>query len=307
MIWPIIIASLIGFTVFLLTVNEPVYNLFEIPPHELLLEIQPHTWPQDPIGGIIINATHDPGTLHEYTVNGTVTRGTYNVTDGTRTREYIYANFTNFPNSQCRESMWYSWVWPTIELETNGVFVPKTTREHIKAATGHVIKFNDWNPDYQKDWVDKENRKRIQQGKPPLPQISPDGVLPPSYPYAPFDTPAGKGFLDSPSFSGRNAGGSAAEKIFRDITKLKDNVESPNPPPNSIQRMKIQTHGHTYLYCVSPVKCLGWFEWDSTEIYTISVQWVQSGIALGNDKKWSSGTTISSVSTISMQPWQTCS
>lgn len=297
--------AMVGIAYYLFNINEPVYNLFDVPPRGI--EIVPHRWPQDPVGGIIINATHDPGTHHEYTVNGTVIRGTYNVTDGTRTREFIYANFTNFPNSQCHESMWYSWVWPTIELEENGAFVHKTTRERITAATGHVIKFDDWNPDYQKDWVERENRNRVQQGKPPLPMISPDGSLPPGYPYAPFDTPAGKGFLDSPSFSGRNNGGSAAEKIFRDITHLRDRVESQNPPPNSTHRMKVTTHGHTYLYCIGPVKCLGWFEWDSTETYTITVQWVQrGGVALGTDKVWESGTTISSVSRISMQPWQAC-
>ena len=95
------------------------------------------------------------------------------------------------------------------------------TRERIKAPTGHHIKFDGWNLDYQKDWIEQENHRRIQQGKQPHPRVSPDGSLPPGYPYASFDTPIGKWFLDLPSLSDRNSGGSAAEKIFRDITTFK--------------------------------------------------------------------------------------
>lgn len=304
--------ALVGISVYLLTLNEPAYTLFVVPPQDLLLEIEGVTWPQDSVGGIPIDKKYEPDNHHKSTLNGTVTRGTYTTDNANKTRGYVYANFTAAANSGCLESAWYSWVWPTVELEENGAFVPKSYKGKIRAATGLDIEFDKWNKDYQKKWAEDENKKRIKAGKQPFPPIDPDGAggLPPGQPYCPFDTPAGKGFLDSPTFSDANAAGSAAEEVFRQISKLKSEKQLQTKPPDETHRIKITTHGHTYLYCIKPIQCLGWFEWDSVETITISVEWVQSStpdLGIGA-KTWKSGTkVVSSVSVVSMGPWQNCS
>lgn len=304
-------AAMVGASIYLLTVNEPAYTLFVVPPPELLLEIQGVRWPEDPAGGIQIDKKYEPDNHHRATLNGTVTRGTYATEEGNKTRGYVYANFTAAANSGCSESAWYSWVWPTVELEENGAFVQKQYKGKIRAATGLDVEFDKWNKDYQKKWAEDENKKRAKAGKMPFPAVDPDGAggLPPGQPYCPFDTPAGKGFLDSPTFSDRNSAGSAAEKIFRQISKIKSEKQSQTKPPDETHRLKITTHGHTYLYCIRPVQCLGWFEWDSVETVTISVEWVEKGMDMGiGAKTWKSGTKIvSSSSVVSMGPWQNCS
>ena len=253
----------------------------------------PPLWPRDPAGGIQVKGGA-----------GTITRRT-------ETQEghgWVYVHFQPAPNAKCKETAWYSFVWPTVTIDSGDGNGPKEVppkkahgKDGIQTAAGTKMKFAEWNPDYQTKYIEDEDKKRKQAGKPPLPGINPvDGE--PKHtgkPYEPNPVPAPpgeKGFVDSPNWSKRTKDSpSPVESLLKYVFKLR----SPRSDEPRILRVtftvQLKLHFHTYLYCLNPQECLGWFEWDCVETDNITFEYVQENPPAGD---WVLQTTLNSSSVV---------
>lgn len=283
-----------------------VYNISAFSNWNLNSDVMFNRVPGDPEGGIVVREKRDSGTHHEVVNKGTVRRGSYT----RENRAFVYSRYD--ADSGCRETAWYSWVNPSVEVaRLGGDFTARKIKGSYKAATGLPFRFGEWNKDYQKKWVDSVNKARRDNGLPPLPVVSPNDSLKDGQPYQVFPTPEGDGFLDAPFFGDRTPGGkpSMAERLIKELGKVEEEVTSQNAPPNDTAVIRFTTSGITYLYCIerTPV-CLGYYSWTIVETDTVYLTWVQSGaVSMDlNKKKWKPGTTIRTGSAATVGPWQKC-
>ncbi len=192
----------------------------------------PTPWPEDPPNGIPISRKDEDGVERDA---GIVNRGTKN-----DDRAHIYMWFTQSRQSQkhaCEEDATYSFQQPTVTLTTSkGTWdVTKKTKQVIKRSAQKAVKSTiggliDWGeptPDYQPDWVKKENEKRKKQGKKPFPPVRRPGAGPgekEGYPYAPRKIPGvpQEGFEDAPDFSAF-----AGALVLPLMKKSKDDPKNP--------------------------------------------------------------------------------
>ena len=149
-------------------------------------------------------------------------------------------------------------------------------------------------------------------GQAPYPFLHPKDTLKNGQPYMPMPTPDGSGFLDGPSMTprGQNNEPSPGERIFVDQVKAPAKGQGAKAPGPFTGRLKYIVKGETYLYCLKQQQCLGFFTWTSTEIMTITIKYVEDSngppVFDLNKKNWKRGTQFTSVSTITIGPWQTC-
>jgi len=284
---------------------------------EVLADSADHTLPtplrNDPEDGIEI-----PG-------YGRVHRGTKDF-DG---RPYIYAWLKRDPHSPCVQACWYSLVWPELSIDSEDETKNVGT---IRSATEIDTHFGQWSPDYEKKVADDEDARRKAAGAPPQmgldlvdgQRAEPEGTTidDPHHPHVhvvakPYPergipgTHQDPGFVDSPEWATRGKDGapSPAEEIARRVkAKRFADITASSKPPDSTMTLEFHMHFHTYLWCVNPRKCLGWFEWDSWETVTITIEWVDSGkVELGmNQTRWKSGTRVSSSYRLTVEDWNTC-
>jgi hypothetical protein len=300
----------------------------------------PTPWPKDPKGGNAISRKNEDG---EDVDAGFVYRGTKDVAG----RPHIYMWFTQSRQSQkqaCEDSATYSFQQPSVTLSTaNGTWDLTEKAKALINGEGKKLKpvgttiggemvWGEPYPDYQPDWVKKEDAERKKRKLKPFPPVSRPGARPgekQALPYAPRSIPGtnDEGFVDSPDSnkidkSGRTFSGETLKRIITkdrkldpkkppggkkadpDFPGLPEGGWSTQPNEKSIEvTMKIKTHFTTLLYCLDPFGCLGMFEWDSTEtdVYSIVVEETQPY------SRWDwSPSLVSSKLEIDMGPWGQC-
>ncbi len=274
--------------------------------------------PGDPRDGIRVRKIKDSGTHHERVVSGQLLRGTYRIDSPIYYTAFVYAIYNS--DTGCRESRWYSWVNPTMEVAKTlrDTFAPMRYTKEVKATTELKFKFDQWNEDYQKKWVDTTNRSRRRAGLREFPEISPSDSLKKGKPYRPLRTPEGMGFLDAPIFSKRlprSNKATVAETMFARYKKIGRCVKNNRgAPPADTGIIRITTRAMTYLYCIDRTtpECIGYFTWTTVETDTVMVSWVkaQSGDcerAMGlTGTRWAPRFTLKGGTTVSVGPWRNC-
>ncbi len=308
-----IACAVIAIGVFYLNQNTPQINQENTSP-PVLASIRLTPWAEDPRGGIQVNKTYDPGTIHQIKINGTIHRGTYFNTTSNRT--YIYATYSPGSHSQCQQSAWYSYVFPTVSIGGNQIphdSIPRGFRSFTDSA-GTTITFDEWNADTQKDYQ-KQNKGKLPPVTPgtntfPLPQphgfMGPPGPkpIPPGFPYAPQNLPPGapeqQGFADSPLYGSDFAG-----NLYKNYKYPNTPKETNTQPPDSTDTITFSTTGATYLYCIKPMLCIGYFTWTFEEVYDIAVTWTPVSTAL--TPSWNPVITLTPhvPQTVTMSPWHT--
>jgi hypothetical protein len=277
----------------------------------------PTLWPGDPPNGIPITRPDDDGVDQDA---GFVHRGTKH-----NDKAHIYMWFTQSRQSQkhaCDEDAIYSFQQPTATLTTSmGTWdvtgkIKKIVEKHpdaAKSTIGGLIVWGEPAPDYQVDWVKKENEKRKKRGKKPFPPVKRPGARPgekEGYPYEPRKIPGvpDDGFDDAPDFTAFD--GAVILPLMR---KSKDDPKNPPGYPtvpdnptlvgNFQATLTIRVHYTTLLYCLDPPGCLGMFEWDfvETDVFTITA----AARLPGGDLEMVS-IPESSDKVITMGPWTTC-
>jgi hypothetical protein len=290
----------------------------------------PVRWPKDPPNGLPISHGKDEEGRDRDA--GFVFRGT-KIIDG---KPHIYMWFTQSRQSQklaCEENATYQFEQPSVTITTaNGTWdvtakarkqmngLGKNTKP-IKTTIGGELIWGEPTPDYQPDWVKKENERRKKQGKKPLPSVPRPGAGPgekKAYPYGPRKIPGvgQDGFEDAPDFTLIGKGGSSFDGQTL-VEVLKKSAGDPKNPPGfpAIPRtptqqasvkitMIIRVHYTTLLYCLDPFGCLGKFDWDYLETDKYTVEIYQDIPPLGDFK--TQITRDSSSKDITMGPWTNC-
>jgi hypothetical protein len=223
----------------------------------------PTAFPNDPADGIEV-----PG--------GKVHRGTGTITGykgGDRKGIYCWVHITD--KEKCKKTAQYQFVTVNVEAKwgsdaqanindlvkkvraNDGGFLP-VTANGVYAMPGQLV-----GDDYK--GTRNENPVKIKD---------PNGKDISAGPYPPQKIPGGdgdKGLIDAPYWKdtiGGLAGGLAPESL-----RKQKKVQATQPADSDAGTITVLQHFQTYVYCMEPKACLGYFEWDYNETITIVMKW----------------------------------
>ena len=232
----------------------------------------PTPWSTDPKGGIEVPDM--PGV--------TVHRGTGTVTGfkgGDRKGIYCWVHSDK---DKCKKTAQYQFVTVNIEAKwgtdpqanindvvksarvQHGGFLPPNDNG-VEVKPGQLVG-DDYNSTRNEDPVNitDADGKNIKE---------PNGKEIKAGAYVPRKIPGGggdMGLIDAP-YTAVSVGGFAGALV---PAKLKEDQVSPTPPRETdIGTITVFHHFRSYVYCLDPKKCLGFFEWDYNETVTIVRKW----------------------------------
>jgi hypothetical protein len=202
----------------------------------------------------------------------------------TRDRKAIFCWVTSTDKKKCEQFKQFQFV--TINVKTkwgNGpeqdanAEINKQFPKGIQSRTTATFVPGELNADDYPDRNDNPEKKAS--------MTDPAGKEVKAGPYKPDTIPGVKGasgLIDAPSWYG------FSPKIFdaiapKDIKTLPPNKTQPNKPDDTeLGTIKFLQHFRTYVYCMKPYKCLGYFEWDYDETVTFFVTWTETEASLGS-------------------------
>jgi hypothetical protein len=98
-------------------------------------------------------------------------------------------------------------------------------------------------------------------------------------PYSPRPVPGAggdKGLIDAPSWNATASGFVTTKLVPEDLRKTPKKKSATKPADSDVGTIKFLQHFRTYVYCMEPRACLGFFEWDYDETVTVVMQWTEA-------------------------------
>lgn len=270
----------------------------------------------------------DPVTVEGH---GTVRRGTVDEdSDGNPIRPHIYLWFERNAAAPCKEYLWFQFVHSSIWIGTTANNLRDKTNDlsrkekKITASTGLETVFCQWNPDYQKNEIEAEEKKTGKEKpefKPPANEFRRTDKAKP-YTQRPIPNEDGRlGLVDAPDWGSRTRDPKSGDEqhspmeiMWRRVGRRKC-VKSRQQPPNGTEVVEIRMEFRSYLVCADTGRCIGYIPWTATNRATITYQWhlkpnevPEAGIVGANRKrKWCTSTGISAAEyEVNINDWVSC-
>lgn len=258
------------------------------------------------------------------TEHGTVRRGRRGENGpSTDLRPYIYLWFERNPDDDCKIYQWFQFVHPSIWIGPVGGPLRNWTgrlnddEKIIKASTGVKTTFCQWNPDYQKDEIEKEEKatgKKQSTFHPPGDEFDDNDKAKPYRDRIIPGTHGRVGLVDAPNWTSRPRTSrgklrpSPLEHMWRRAGS-RHIQRSKNKPPASSEVVEIRMEFRSYLVCVDNGECLGYISWESVSRAQVDFDWKLKGsIGMGiGEKDWEPVTEMSNIEfTLTIGDWTPC-
>ena len=224
-------------------------------------------------------------------LGGKAHRGTGTITGykgGPRPGIYCWVHLTD--TDKCKKTAQYQFV--TVNIEAKWGSDPKANINDLvkkfRANDGGFLPVTE-NGVYEKPGQlvgDDFKGTRKQNTKTNVHMKDPDGKDVEAGPYTPRDIPGAegdKGLIDAPYW--RDTLGPMSGAFAPESLRKQKKSSATQPAESDAGEITVLQHFRTYVYCMEPYTCLGYFEWDYNETIAIVMKWREAtkGSDLGDE------------------------